>query len=80
MSTHNICFPREIKKNASFRVGEVDFDRVFVRRQVIKFENSTTRTKHTNKSTQRTYDGKKKKKKKKKKKPLRGTKSNLLVQ
>ena len=52
VSTHNICFLREIRKNVNFRaskscVGQkkkkkkVDFDHLLVCGQVIKFDNSS---------------------------------------
>ena len=47
MSTHSICFLREIKKKCQFSgkyilVGQVDFDHLLVHGQVIKFDNSTS--------------------------------------
>ena len=46
MSTHNKGFLREIRKNVNFQaskscVGQVDFDHLLVRGQVIKFDNSS---------------------------------------
>ena len=46
MSTHNICFLREIRKKCQFPgkkilVGQVDFDHLLVHGQVIKLDNSS---------------------------------------
>ena len=45
MSTHNVCFLEEIRKECQFSgkkilVGQVDFDHLLVRGQVIMFDNS----------------------------------------
>ena len=46
MSTHNICFLREIRKMTIFgkvNLGrQADFDHLLVRGQVIKFGNSSS--------------------------------------
>ena len=46
MSTQKICFLKEIRKNDNFRaskslVGQVDFDHLLIRGQVIKLDNSS---------------------------------------
>ena len=50
MTTHNICFLREIRKKSIFRqvnlAWTVDFDSLLVHGKVIKFDNSTKAMSH----------------------------------